>query len=140
MYRILDNAHNVDKHEARWNEGIWLGVKPCTEEDFIRTEQGVVKASAVKRLSEACRWDAKVVRSNMGYPWRSVPNTNNDQIPVAIRSDGSTVTQDEEDSRIAADMLEHRRPEEQPRTERGPEINPREMKGQRRACASLWVF
>ena len=104
MYRILDNAHRVDKHEGRWETGIWLGVIPRTDEDLIGTPLGVVKAAAVKRLGEKSRWDAELIEAVVGYPWQPVPGSPGTHIPIHIHPHDGPAPALEEDVAIAVDM------------------------------------
>ena len=135
LYRILDNKHNVDKHDARWREGIWLGIIPRTNEDLVGTPQGVVKASAIKRLSADSRWDVEAVRAVVGYPWQPVPSVAGAHIPIVIRKDLTAPGAAEEDSRIEVEMpatvqFEGESAEDEEKESRcnKPEIEAREMK------------
>ena len=68
LYRVLDNKHNVEKHEARYREGVWIGLIPRTDEDLVMTSKGVVKATSIRLLSETSKWDVNAVKSGRGYP------------------------------------------------------------------------
>ena len=103
MYRVLDCKHQQEKHEGRWFTGVWLGVLPRTEESLIGTSEGVVKAAAVKRLSEDSQWSIEALRAVCGYPWQPVPTQAGDHVPIKIRERGVPATREEEDSRIEVD-------------------------------------
>ena len=102
LYRVLDNAFNVEKHEARYREGVWLGLIPRTDEDLIGTDMGVVKASSVRRLCPSSRWNIQRASSVCGYPWRPVPSTAGDHIPVHIRPDATIQDRQDQDTLIDA--------------------------------------
>ena len=106
MYRVLDNKHVLDKHEGRYKTGIWLGLISRTDESLIGTEAGVVKAAAVKRLGEDSKWSLSDVQKVCGCPWKPVPAVEGDHVPIFIRSDGTGIPLEDEDTRIEVDMPE----------------------------------
>ncbi len=41
-----------DKFDARWKEGVWLGIRMESGESLIGTDEGVVKARVLRRKAE----------------------------------------------------------------------------------------
>ena len=92
LYKVLDSKHSAEKHETRWEEGAWLRVIPRTNEDLIGTEDGVVKPSAVKRLSDNSKWDYNMLMNIKGYPWQPIPTVAGDHVPIMVKPDKTAVT------------------------------------------------
>ena len=70
--------------DARFQDGIWLGVRLGTEEYLIGTPTGVFKARSVRRKPIESRWDYAQVRSIMGVPWKPYSFTESDQLRVSL--------------------------------------------------------
>jgi len=64
------NDKSKDKLNPKFEYGVWLGVHSRSNEDIIGTDQGVVRASAIKKLPEDEQWDSEKVISIKGTPWR----------------------------------------------------------------------
>ena len=94
---ILPNSENVcctlsrapegvDKFDARWERGCFLGVRDESAEVIIGTCTGVVKARNFKRLgSLEERWNKDALLSVVGTPWEPVPGKQSDALPVRIK-------------------------------------------------------
>ena len=67
------------------------------------TPNGVVKAAAVKPLSEDLRWDAEMVLAGQGYPWKPVPSAEGDAVPVHIDDAGKIADRQPEETFITLD-------------------------------------
>ena len=59
---------HADKLEARFEEGIWLGIESRTGEIRIGMPSGVVKSRTIRRRIEAERWDTSRIGSIDSFP------------------------------------------------------------------------
>ena len=74
MYKPLSpKGDTVDKLEARFGEGIWLGVKSRTAETRVGTPGGVVKSKTIRRRIEAEIRNATAAQEITGTPWNPAP-------------------------------------------------------------------
>jgi hypothetical protein len=63
-----------DKFDARWKEGVWLGVRMESGESLIGTDGGVVKARDFRRKAEnGGRWSVTEFDKFVGVPWEPYP-------------------------------------------------------------------
>ena len=83
-YRKLSEDPGRNKLESPWEEGLWLGHARSSNEALIGTENGVVRAWAVKRRQEEERWDAKRILEMQGTPARPNPQSPGVDVPVHI--------------------------------------------------------
>ena len=74
LYKPLKTNTKRNKMEAMWEEGIWVGVNPRTDEALIGTEEGVVKTRSVRCRPLAERWNYDKVMKVQGAPWQLIPN------------------------------------------------------------------
>ena len=61
-----------DRHanmEPRWEEGIWLGINPRTNEVLIGTTDGTIRKRSVRRRSKGEQWSYEKVMNIKGAPW-----------------------------------------------------------------------
>ena len=72
---------NVD---ARFQDGIWLGVQLGTEEHVIGTPTGIFKARSIRRKPADSRWDKEQIASIMGTPWKPYNFTESDKLRIAL--------------------------------------------------------
>ena len=63
----------VHKLEARWDSGIFLGIRLNTTEKIIGTPKGVVVVQSVRRKPEDQQWNAELIKSLVGTPWAPSP-------------------------------------------------------------------
>ena len=77
----ISNRPNAD---ARFQDGIWLGVRLGTEEYLVGTSSGILKVRSVKRKPIESRWDYRQVSAVMGTPWKPYNFTDEDQLRIAI--------------------------------------------------------
>ena len=59
----------LNKWDERWGEGVFLGVRPISNEVFIGTSEGVIKCRAIRRRVVADRWNPELLNSVRGVPW-----------------------------------------------------------------------
>ena len=63
-----------DKFDARWKEGVWLGVRMESGESLIGTTEGVVKARDFRRKAEnGGRWSTADFDKFVGVPGEPYP-------------------------------------------------------------------
>ena len=66
-----------DKLDARWEEGVWLGVHMESGESLIGTNEGVAKARDFKRKAEnGGRWSVVDFDKFVGVPWEPYPGVS----------------------------------------------------------------
>ena len=64
MYMTSKKTSNSGpKVDARFPDGIWLGLRMKSDESIIGTPNGVIKAKTVRRLPEDQRWSTEEVLS-----------------------------------------------------------------------------
>ena len=56
----------IEKVEARWSEGAWLGIIPETHENIIGTEKSVATCRAIAAVEESEKFDKKTVENMNG--------------------------------------------------------------------------
>ena len=65
LYKSLSSkGDTVDKLEARFEEGIWLGVESRTGEIRVGTPNRVFKSRTIRRRIQAESWNATAVKDN----------------------------------------------------------------------------
>ena len=57
------------KFEARWHQGIFLGVKDNTTEKIVGNASGVFTVQSIQRRSAEDRYDVETLMSVTGVPW-----------------------------------------------------------------------
>ena len=73
MYMTSKNtSKSAPKADAKFQDGIWLGLRTRSDESIIGTPNGVIKAKTVRRLPEERRWYPEDVFSVRGVPSNSV--------------------------------------------------------------------
>jgi len=82
----------IDKSEARWLRGTWIGIIDHSNEHIIGTEEGVVKCRAIHPREKASKWDIDAMMKIKGTPWKPNPNRRSLRITTRIKID------DEDDS------------------------------------------
>eukprot|EP00971_Amphidinium_carterae_P015640 308814-Amphidinium_carterae.1 len=70
--------------EVRWQEGLYLGPRLDTSDNYFATVNGVVRARSFRRLGAADRSARGLVETMVGTPWQPVPGSMDDVIPVKI--------------------------------------------------------
>eukprot|EP00971_Amphidinium_carterae_P255553 5073286-Amphidinium_carterae.1 len=70
--------------EQKWFKGIYIGCQEQTTEKRIGTENGVIVAQSVRRLTDdGGRWDKDLLAKVTGYPWKPKPDKEKEK-PSAI--------------------------------------------------------
>ena len=73
LYLKPGSAGN-NKFDARWERGIFLGMREDTGEWYIGTGTGVLKVRTVKTLEDdTLRWSGEAVDQVQVVPWKPVP-------------------------------------------------------------------
>ena len=76
-----------NKFDSEWREGLWLGHARTSNEHILGTEEGVVRAYAIKRQDPERRWSAELVRGLQGTPQQPNPNRPGPAIPIRVNFD-----------------------------------------------------
>ena len=71
------------KSEVPWRDGIWFGLNLKAQEHLIGTNEGVVRAHAVRRKRDEERWDQERVLQMQGTPEHPIPGQAGDT-PIGI--------------------------------------------------------
>ena len=85
----------MDKTEARWKYGLWLGIIEHTCKHIIGTEHDVVKCGAISPLCGQERFDAVLINAIKGTPWKPSPKHSGHKIRTNLE-----VTEDESDEEL----------------------------------------
>ena len=80
------------KLQARWDIGIYLGIRLHTIEKIIGTPQGVVVVQSIRRKPADQQWHADLIEKLVGTPWAPSPGKqkNNQEalkLPEAVSID-----------------------------------------------------
>ncbi len=67
-----------NKFAPKWDDGIFLGLKDSSNEYFVGIENGVFKASQVKRVPESERFQQARLEQMIGTPWQMEQNEGSD--------------------------------------------------------------
>ena len=63
----------TNKADARWEEGIWLGIQEVSGEHIIGTEEGCLKTKDIRRKPQEDWWKIENMRKMKGTPWEPIP-------------------------------------------------------------------
>ena len=85
--KVRDNKERRNKFLSEWEEGLWLGHTKSSNEAVIGTNEGVVRAYAIRRKEEGQRWCAARIRNLQGTPQQPDPSKAGISIPVSVRFD-----------------------------------------------------
>ncbi|CAK0896643.1 unnamed protein product, partial [Prorocentrum cordatum] len=76
----------VGKRESRlvgrWLEGVFYGIRDDSDEVYVATPKGVMRARSVKRMPLAARSDRALFSELQGAPWRPVPGQGGEGLEV----------------------------------------------------------
>ena len=73
LYQPLKGERSASKLDARFEDGVFLGIQEGSAMKYIGTTMGVVRAWTVKRRPESERFEAEIFDSMVGVPWELVP-------------------------------------------------------------------
>ena len=60
---------DLNKWDSRWSNGIFLGIRPVSEEFFVGTKDGgVIKCRSIRRKIPDQRWNPELLNFK-GVPW-----------------------------------------------------------------------
>ena len=83
----------------RWLPGLFLGLKEGSDELYVGTSAGVMRARSVKRMPEEQRADPEMVRGLKGVTWRPIPGApadGDDAPPAAVKIVAGQVVPDDQ--------------------------------------------
>jgi len=66
-------VRGTSKLEARWREGVFLGVRDHTTEKIIGTVDGVVCAQSLRRRPDGQQFSVEAIDKMRGTPWNWIP-------------------------------------------------------------------
>ena len=70
------------KLSARWEEGVYLGIKIRTSEKIVGTSEGIFVVQSVRRKPLQDRWNADKVSKLWGVPWKLTQAEENGQTEI----------------------------------------------------------
>ena len=89
-------GNHAPKLADRWTSGVWLRKSDLTDEHFVRTDDGVVNARSVRRLTENS-WSGENLKSVIVTPQKPRSTTTDDVAdPRAVPEVHEHENQDEE--------------------------------------------
>ena len=68
LFRV-HGRHHVNKADAAFNPGIWLGRETDSGEHLIGTSSGAAKTRSIRRLAPSERWQTEIFSAFKGVPW-----------------------------------------------------------------------
>ena len=77
------------KFEARWHQGIFLGVKDNTTEKIVGNASGVFTVQSIRRRSADDRYDVETLMSITGVPWdpQATKSGTSSELPRIVEGD-----------------------------------------------------
>ena len=74
LYQPLKGERLASKLDARFEDGVYLGIQEGSAMKFIGTAKGVVRTWTIKRRPESERFEAEIFDSMVGVPWEMMPS------------------------------------------------------------------
>ena len=84
VYTSIPNHKDIGKLQARWRDGVHLGIRMESSEMLIGTSEGVFKVRSIRRKTEGLRWSASDVEQIIGVPWKPYQFTDDDRLLVRM--------------------------------------------------------
>ena len=81
---LKGKSETAGKIESGWREGLWLGHARSSNEIFVGTREGVVRAWAIRKKPYEAQWDGDLVKNMMGTPAQPNPLKASSQVPIRI--------------------------------------------------------
>ena len=81
---LKGKSETAGKIESGWREGLWLGHARSSNEIFVGTREGVVRAWAIRKKPYEEQWDGDLVKNMMGTPAQPNPLKASSQVPIRI--------------------------------------------------------
>ena len=76
-YNLIDNDQRKTKLEARWCDGVFLGMRKGSDEYLVGTKDEVYKTRSVRRKADQDKHDQKQLLEVRGLPWQPTPDNQN---------------------------------------------------------------
>ena len=73
LYQPLKGERSGSKLDARFEDGVFLGIQEGSAMKYIGTSKGVFRAWTIKRRPESERFEAEIFDSMVGVAWELVP-------------------------------------------------------------------
>ena len=70
MYKVKPSGSKLEKINARWEFGIFVGVRRRSGEVWIATKDKILTARSVRRIPVEQRWTQDSLSWIQGVPWR----------------------------------------------------------------------
>lgn len=99
----------LNKLDLHWLHGVWLGRDAKTDEHYVGTETGIVRARAIRRMVQEQQWVPERVCAMRLTPWRTggahrgrLPKPRTDQEPIMLGAMPASAYSDTVGDRIRA--------------------------------------
>ena len=96
----------INKNEAKWHCGIWLGTIEHTNEHIIGTMDGVVKCRAIAPLPEDKQYDAVFSERVKWAPWKPSAKHNGWKIKTNLGGEEDEIDEVNLDYEVPVDYNE----------------------------------
>ena len=70
--------------DARFHDGIFLGLKEDSDEILISTESGIFISRAMRRQTREHRWSPTAIKAITGTPWKPYGHTTADTLRTSL--------------------------------------------------------
>ena len=79
------------KLDARWQAGVFLGIRLQSTEKIVGTNRGIFVVQSIRRKPDGQQWDADLVKAVRGLPWKTSPEETGEGAklpePLVVRQD-----------------------------------------------------
>ena len=73
---------DLNKWDDQWALGVFLGIRPVSNEFFVGTSAGTIKCRTIRRRVASQRWDVSLLNSIRGVPWDHASDVDQGELPA----------------------------------------------------------
>ena len=107
FYRPTSNHDkHMNKMEARWKVGIYLGIERRSGELILGSSEGTETARCIKRKPESARWSYEDVMAITATPWDPQRRRVQQERPLTRGEHGEVKIIDEEETKVTREAEE----------------------------------
>jgi hypothetical protein len=82
---IKRNSDNMAKYEARWYDGVWIGINERSGEGIVMCGNQVVKCRCIRRKPPSERWNGHLLKEFTKPPWAPNGEDQDHRITTRLR-------------------------------------------------------